>query len=263
MVTKNPLRLIEMDAIPSDGSGASAPVVPIDDHDAITRRVPTLPADALELLPEPRQKHGPNWRAIIPAASVAVVVGAFVTAMLIGAKKPRDQQTPQQTQHTPQPTPQPSSQPPAPPVAHMAPTPLAPVKTAPSTIHVAIDAEPAEAELSLDGNVLATHRLRLEVPQDRGVHVVSASAPGYLPFNQPVSFGGDVLLTIRLHHSQAAPAHSTARSRASHSEAKHRIEAKPAPAPQPNPRLEPGMRLDGPSPRPGSMPIDEKNPYKP
>jgi hypothetical protein len=261
MVTKNPLRLIEIDAIPPDGNEAGAPVAVIAEHDAITRKVSTLPAAALDPDPAPPKKQWTNWRTIIPGATVGAMVVAFTVAMLTGTNKPPvDRPAPGH------PAPgHPAPAPVAPPVTQPAPTAAAapPAKPAPTVIRVAIDADPAEAELSLDGNVLSKHRLRLEVPRDRGVHVVSASAPGYLPFNQHVSFSNDVVLTIRLRRTEVAPVHVSAKPRPSHSEARRRAETRPAPAPTTSPRPEPGMRLDAPPPRPSSMPIDEKNPYKP
>jgi hypothetical protein len=156
-----------------------------------------------------------------------------------------------------------------------------PVATAPSAgtktpevIRLQITVDPVQAELGLDGNVLAGHRLNLEVPKDRGIHVVSASAPGYLPFNQQVVFSNDVVLSITLHRAHAPAARPNTRQRA---EAKAQAISKAAPAaptvveskPQtvktrPSPgRMEPGMDLDTPAPRHGAKSLDERNPYRP
>lgn len=116
--------------------------------------------------------------------------------------------------------------------------------------------------MSLDGNVLAGHRLNLEVPKDRGIHVVSASAPGYIPFNQQVSFSSDVVLNISLHRSHTPPVRQVARPRPSQRESRPEGNVGPATA-QPHRGIEPGMNLDGPSVRPNPKPIDERNPYKP
>jgi hypothetical protein len=148
----------------------------------------------------------------------------------------------------------------APSVPTAAPSPR--IKAERESIHLEITAEPIEAELGLDGNVLASHRLSLEVPGDRGIHVVSASAPGYLPFNQQVRFSGDVVLKISLHRAHTLPVHQAARPRPSQIESSPKINVRPA-AVSPGPGLAPGMNLEGPAPRPNAKPIDERNPYKP
>ena len=135
-------------------------------------------------------------------------------------------------------------------------------KPVPEIIRLVVTADPMETELSLDGNVLAGHRLNLEVPKDRGIHVVSASAPGYIPFNQQVSFSSDVALKISLHRGHPAPVHQTARSRSSQIESSAKSAVRPAVVPT-GPGLVPGMNLDGPAMRPNAKPIDERNPYKP
>jgi hypothetical protein len=160
------------------------------------------------------------------------------------------------------------------------PRPVPQGKASPDVIRLQITAEPVEAELSLDGNVLAGHRLNLEVPKDRGIHVVSASAPGYFPFNQQVSFSNDVVLQINLRRAHGAGARQVSRQRPSRAEAKAQtaskvqppapvyIETKPQsitslPSARAVPRLEPGMDLEAPATRRGAKSIDERNPYKP
>jgi hypothetical protein len=135
-------------------------------------------------------------------------------------------------------------------------------KPVPEIIRIKIAAEPMETELSLDGNVLASHQLDLEVPRDRGIHVVSASAPGYLPFHQQVIFSSDVVLNISLRRDQTPPVRHAARPRPFQVESKPKSNVKPA-AVQPRSRLEPGMSLDRPSMQHNAKPIDERNPYKP
>jgi hypothetical protein len=140
--------------------------------------------------------------------------------------------------------------------------PPSPITADPEVIRVQIAAEPKEAELSLDGNVLAGHRLNLGVPKDRGIHVISASASGYIPFNQQVSFSSDVVLTINLRRDHTLPFRQAARSRAAQVESRPKSDIAPV-AGRPGPRIEPGMHLEGPSVRPNAKAIDERNPYKP
>jgi hypothetical protein len=184
-------------------------------------------------------------KILLSAVAVAVVAMVVTAALLMKGKRPS----------TP-------SAPPLAPAADSSPR----TKAVPEVIRLEISAEPMEAELSLDGNVLAGHWLNLEVPKDRGIHVVSASAPGYVPFNQQVSFSSDVVLNISLRRTHANPVRQVARSRPSQHESKPRNNPKsnvrPAAVPQ-STGLEPGMNLDGPSMRPHGKPIDERNPYKP
>jgi hypothetical protein len=169
-------------------------------------------------------------------------------ASAVRAQTPSPEESPQ---------PQPSAAPAAPAAA-----PSARIKAATEIIRLEIVAEPKETELSLDGNVVAGHRLNLEVPRDRGIHVVSASAPGYIPFNQQVSFSNDVALKISLHRGHSSPVRPAARSRTSPIESSAKSAVRPAAVPTGS-GLVPGMNLDGPVMRPNAKPIDERNPYKP
>jgi len=149
--------------------------------------------------------------------------------------------------------------------AASAPT-TATAKPVEETIHLQVVATPIEATLSLDGNVVAGHTLNLKVPRDRGIHIISASAPGYIPFNQQVGFDGDVVLTMNLRRGHATASRASSRSRSTVVEPKTRFEA-PRPPTMPtakaSPGFEPGMNLEAPAARPNAKAIDERNPYKP
>jgi len=241
---------------------SGTPVVIMSEQDAITRKVPD--AEIIASMDTFRDQPKPtrSLKILLPAGALAVVVLLVVGALAmkrksattpppgsaVGAQAPSLAESPQ---------PQPSVAPAAPAAA---PSPR--IKAATELIRLEIVAEPKEAELSLDGNVVAGHRLNLEVPRDRGIHVVSASAPGYIPFNQQVSFSSDVALKISLHRGHPAPVHQTARSRSSQIESSAKSAVRPAVVPT-GPGLVPGMNLDGPAMRPNAKPIDERNPYKP
>ena len=142
----------------------------------------------------------------------------------------------------------------------------APAKPAAETIRLQVTATPIEATLSLDGNVVSGHALNLMVPRDRGIHVISASAPGYIPFNQQVGFDGDVVLTMNLHRGHTTVSRSSSRSRASMVESRKRVESprmQTPPAAKATAGFEPGMNLEAPAIRPNAKAIDERNPYKP
>lgn len=163
-------------------------------------------------------------------------------------------------------SPNPSAVPTAPTVVPSTPVTAIPLAAKPvaEAIRLQVTAQPIEAKLSLDGNVVAGHSLNLKVPRDHGIHVISASAPGYIPFNQQVSFDSDVVLSITLRRSrETAPSRPT-RSRPVAVEQKPKLEAPRTPAApvvKPSP-VEPGMNLEGPVLRNHSKSIDERNPYK-
>ena len=241
-----PLRLIAIEKTPSPEDDQSAsPVTMITEHEAITRKVPEAATTATPENLSIKPKRFPFAKLLLPAGAVAVVAMVVIAALAMKAKRPS----------------QPSTPPPAP-VAESPP----PIKAVPEIIRLEVTAEPMETELSLDGNVLAGHWLNLEVPKDRGIHVLSASAPGYIPFNQQVSFSSDVVLNISLRQAHAHPVRQVAKSRPFQHESKSKSNPKskvnPSAAPR-GPGLEPGMNLDGPSMRPNAKSIDERNPYKP
>lgn len=249
----------------------AAPVRSVTEHEAITRRVPATATQAAAQAPE-WPKPTRTWRRFIPLAIAIVPVIALSTAWLLGrspqapAKGTAAPAAGQSSPSLPAPTP---GSPTSPPAA------AAPAMKAPEVIRLQITAEPAQAELGLDGNVMAGNQLNLEVPKDRGIHVVSATAPGYFPFNQQVSFSNDVVLRISLRRAHGPVARPVARPRAS-AEPKAtvvvskpipsapQVEAKPQSTGKRSPsRLEPGMDLDAATPRHGAKSIDERNPYRP
>ena len=261
MVNKTPLRLVAMEEnLPADDDRNAAPLEIMTENDAITRKVPESDVIAAAEDNLVKARSLPNLRILLPAVAVAIVV---VVAIVVFATVGKSKSTgaPLGTTAASSSAPRPQVQPPATQAAPVLPSPSQ-ATAATETIRLEITAAPAEAELSLDGNVLAGHRLRLEVPKDRGIHVLSASAPGYVPFNQQVSFSNDVVLTVSLRRGHTPAPHQAAKPRASQIEARPKSMVHPA-AMQPGRVLEPGMNLEGPSPRPISKPIDERNPYKP
>jgi hypothetical protein len=131
-------------------------------------------------------------------------------------------------------------------------------------VRLEITVEQMDADVSLDGNVLAGHRLNLQFPKDHRIHTVSAAAPGYMPFSQQVSFSRDVTLSIslrRIHREPIRPAAVKARPVRAESNGKMDGASK---GPRPGRHVEPGMSLDdSPAPRPGLKDLDERNPYSP
>ncbi|HEY5284077.1 MAG TPA: hypothetical protein VIM14_14890 [Polyangia bacterium] len=259
-----PLRLVAIEeSPPADEEGGGTPVAIVSDQDAITRRVPEAEMIASRDTFRDDRKKSPTLKLLLYAGAAAAVVAMVVVVALMmkgkGAASPAKINAVIAPVSSPEGSPQPSSLPAAAAVA----APLPRIKEAPpEVIRLGITAEPMEAELSLDGNVLAGHRLNLEVPKDRGIHVVSASAPGYIPFNQQVSFSSDVVLQISLHRAHTPPIRQGAKPRPSQTGSGPKSNFAPSAA-SPRQVLVPGMNMDGPAVRPNAKPIDERNPYKP
>jgi hypothetical protein len=264
MLKNTPLRLVAIEESPPETEHSGRPIAQITEAEAITRRVPNsaiiAAQDGQPDTPKPllRKQH-----LLLAAGAAVVVIAAVVVFAATRTKAPAPAVTTAVPNQAP---PQVAAPPPAPAVAAApvaAPALAAQPAAVPEVIRLEITAEPKEAELSLDGNVLAGHRLNLQVPKDRGIHVVSASAPGYLPFNQQVSFSGDVVLSINLRRGHAPAPRQAPRSRATQAEsARTPGEARASAPAQATPRVEPGMNLDGPVRGPSVKPIDERNPYR-
>jgi hypothetical protein len=281
-MNRTPLRLVAIEESPmaedeqsptedigrspsADDEQSGAPVAMMSEQSVITRRVPESEIIASMDTFRDKPKRPPNFKILLLAGSVAFVVTVVVVAVAMKGKRtvaPAPVNVVSVQVATPQESPPPQPQPP--PAVPAAPSAASPprIQAVPEFIRLEIAAEPMDTELSLDGNVMAGHRLNLEVPKDRGIHVVSASAPGYIPFNQQVSFSSNVVLKISLRRAHTPPGRPAAKLRPSQIEAGPKSNLKPVAA-SPGPGLAPGMNLDGPSTRPNAKPIDERNPYKP
>jgi hypothetical protein len=249
VVNWTPLRLVAIEESPltedehspsANAERSGAPISMMMEENAITRRVPEADMIASMAAPAPPQRRTPSLKLLLSGSAVAVVVAVAVIAL---ALKGKGTATPAPSRAVTAPVASPAESPQARPSAEptASATPSSPrIKVASETIRLTVTAEPMEAELSLDGNVLAGHRLNLEVPKDRGIHVVSASAPGHVPFNQQVSFSNDVVLKISLRRAHTPPARQVARARPSQVEPSPRSSVKPASVPS-GPGLAPGM----------------------
>jgi hypothetical protein len=254
---------VEEERSPPALERGGAPVTMMTEENAITRKVPEAEMIATMASTPSQRRRLPSPRILLSGGVVAVAVVGVAIALAVKARRPAPP-TPGGATAAPVASPQESPQ--ARPAASAASTAASGPRSraAADTIRLGITAEPMETALSLDGNVLAGHRLNLEVPKDRGIHVVSASAPGYVPFNQQVSFSSDVVLKISLHRARPPSVRQGARARPSQVGSSPMSNVRPtAESPGPGPRLEPGMNLEGPSMRRNAKPIDERNPYKP
>jgi hypothetical protein len=268
MVNKTPLRLVAIEETLLDADQSATPVAPMTEAEAITRKVPNSAIIAAQESQPDRPKRSVVRHRLVPAAAIAVVLTVAIVVLATRAKKA----PPQAPEAAASPVvPQPAAVPQAVPQPIVAAPATAPVaapaaqpKLQPEVIRLEITAEPKEAELSLDGNVLAGHRLNLQVPRDRGIHVLSAAAPGYIPFNQQVSFSADVVLAINLRRGHTPPARQPTRARPSQSEpSRPNADVRSAAPSRAGARVEPGMNMEAPVPQHNGKPIDERNPYKP
>jgi serine/threonine protein kinase len=150
--------------------------------------------------------------------------------------------------------------------APAAPTP-APARPA-KTVRLDVTVDPPGARLTLDEHAVDGNRLHTEIPEDPGIHVVRAMAPGFAPFSQSVSFASDLRLDVHLSPLAKAPELAARRpSAARHAKrggqlrrTVHEQEASERPA---VPDEAPGMSLEKPSPPKPPAAIDEANPYDP
>ena len=191
MLNKTPLRLVATDERPRPGEDEEAtPMTLMSEEAAITRKVPESEMIAArDMLPEKRKR--PDWHKLLPAGAVAVVVVVVILAL---ATKGKSMAPPALDTHRGAPVAKPdealrphaSGSPPTQEGASPS-----EAEGRPEIIRVEITATPVETELSIDGNVVASHRLNLHVPNDRGIHVLSASAPGYVTWKGAMIVRGE------------------------------------------------------------------------
>jgi hypothetical protein len=259
MANKTPIRLVAIRERPPEEEEENAtPIRSTPEHEAITRRVANSQRVAGHEVTREGRRRARGWRRFIPAGVALAPVVAVLATKVLSKPAPAPGSGPSASVPSLGKAPQGSSVTMPVPPGNAA----VQVEATPALIRVQITAEPVEAEVSLDGNVLAGHRLNLEVPRDRGIHVVSVAARGYIPFNQQVSFSDDVVLHISLHRARGQVARRVVRARPSTVESKPQSSGRSLSPPQ-APVAEPGMDLDGPARRNTAKPIDERNPYRP
>jgi hypothetical protein len=152
------------------------------------------------LVPDPPGNQAPSPAPAKQKHKGLIVIAAVMVCGVVGNvalwRKSRERAMPTQAMALPAeehaPTLSAREAPPVP--GALAPT-IAPL---PEGCHVEITVQEAGAQLVLDGNVAAGNQIKLDVPKDDKLHLVEASAPGFLPFKRQVSFARDVFLTIAL-----------------------------------------------------------------
>lgn len=154
----------------------------------------------------PPNKH--KGLLVIAAVMIGGVAGNVVLWNRSNDRQPRPaspaaSSVPSLVQQTPQPTREPAALPVLPPPQ------IAPL---PDRCRVEITVQDAEARLALDGNLAGGNQIKLDVPKEDKVHIVEASAPGFIPFTRSVNFSQDVYLTISL-EKERPPGHPISKDR--------------------------------------------------
>ncbi|HTV25216.1 MAG TPA: hypothetical protein VMG12_41265, partial [Polyangiaceae bacterium] len=122
---------------------------------------------------------------VAPTARVGVALAGFgtlaVLILALGLATPDD------------PAAKPAA--PAPSAAAAAPAPMAP-----SSRHIRVSAEPAEAAWFLDDQKLDSNPIELTIPSDGALHTLRAEAPGYKPYIKSIRLDADIDITVVLTH---------------------------------------------------------------
>jgi len=130
-------------------------------------------------------------------------------------------------------------------------------KSESTTVQLFIQVRPSSAIVTLDGARLASNPFQAEVRSEKSTHQLHASAPGYLPVEQIISYSNDTHLEIALRPAGGRVARGQDEGR---SAAENR-NARPAePATEPKKSAEPEAETKHRSATPPRG-IDEKNPY--
>jgi serine/threonine-protein kinase len=129
-------------------------------------------------------------------------------------------------------------------------TPPAPTPTPQDAINVTITAQPADAQVLIDGQRLGQNPFRGSYVRDSGTHRIAVSAPGYEGEERVVSFGEDVNLVFKLTKASTSPSWAVRRPPPPPPAAPKKVEPTPT-------RPPPGQRPPGKAPRD----VDDGDPY--
>jgi len=136
--------------------------------------------------------------------------------------------------------------------------------------HIEITVQPADAVLSVDKHVAGGNLVKMDISPSHTLHVVHASASGYVAFKKTISYAKDVFLDIKLEKTQPL-VRAVARDRPSPpfeaeprgNEAKAIAPVRPSVAPA-SPDVEDfGMDLKRPNTNRPTKKMDETDPYSP
>jgi serine/threonine-protein kinase len=156
----------------------------------------------------------------------------------------------------------------APPLSHAPPpsptvTPLP--APAPEMIQLSITVAPPAAQLSIDGQPVPSNPFLGRFAKDPAMHLVRASAPGFLPKERLVSFADNVFVDLNLVARPAAPTPPPPRREPPRRAIESRpvvVTPAPAPAAPPPPVAAPARPTEiSARPEPRRRAIDSNNPY--
>ena len=126
-----------------------------------------------------------------------------------------------------------------------------PTATPQDAVNVTITAQPADAQVLIDGQRLGQNPFRGSFPRDSGTHRIAVSAPGHEGEERMVSFGEDVNLVFKLSKASSTPSWAVRRA-----------------PPPPPPAAAPKKADPPPRPPPGTRPpgkptrdVDDADPY--
>jgi hypothetical protein len=124
-------------------------------------------------------------------------------------------------------------------------------------VQLFIQVRPSSATVLLDGARLATNPFQAEVLREKSTHLLHASAPGYLPLEQMITYSNDSHLELALRPSGGRASRGQDEGR---SVADNRNSRPAEPAAEPKKSAEPEAETKHRSATPPRG-IDEKNPY--
>jgi serine/threonine-protein kinase len=133
-----------------------------------------------------------------------------------------------------------------------------PKKSEPTTVQLFIEVRPSNAIVTLDGARLGGNPFQAEVRSEKSAHVLRASAPGYLPIEQMITYTNDTHLELALRPVGGKPS----RAQDDGPRAADNRNTRPAePAAEPKKNADPDTEAKHRSAAPAPRGIDEKNPY--
>jgi hypothetical protein len=130
-------------------------------------------------------------------------------------------------------------------------------KSEPAMVQLYIQVTPSNAVVVLDGARLASNPFQAELRSDKGAHTLRASAPGYFPLEQMITYSNDTHLEIALRPAGGRPSRGQDEGRSA-AEARNSRPAEPSAEPK---KSEPEAEVKHRSATPPPRGIDEKNPY--
>jgi hypothetical protein len=139
----------------------------------------------------------------------------------------------------------------------------------PVFIHLAVQASPTTAQITLDGEPVPSNPSRMQRAKDDQLHTLVVSADDYETKSEQVSFSGDTVIDIRLDRRASAPLPAVVTHRSPQRVAPPPAKAHPAPDPpspppprsRPQPTVAAQTGVGSAGGRAPLRPIEANNPY--